>query len=85
MIHVAGIYKNEGENKIRHSSSLACFGIVNKNNSSTNTSDAQANKTVNGIWNQADMDSWFRHSDVNIIIQPRENVQRTQTVMPTHN
>lgn len=73
------------ENKIRHSSSLACFGIVNKNNSSTNTADAEANKVINTIWNQADMDSWFGHSDVNVVIQPRDNVQRTKTVTPVGN
>ncbi|MCZ8296185.1 RHS repeat-associated core domain-containing protein [Flavobacterium sp.] len=84
MIHVAGIYKNDEENKIRHSSSLACFGIVNKGNSTKNTSDKEANRVINGIWNQADLDSWFGHSDVKIIVQPRENVQRTQTVTPSN-
>ena len=80
MIHVGGIYKNEEENKIRHSGSLACFGIVNPNNSSTNTSDAEAKRVIGGIWEQADKDSYFGHSDIKIIVQPRKDVQKTKTV-----
>jgi hypothetical protein len=85
MLHVSGIYSNEEENVIRHSSSLACFGIVNIGNSTTNTSDAEANRVMDGIWNQADKDSYFGHSDIKIIVQPRENVQRTKIITPSEN
>ena len=77
MLHVGGIYKNEEENRIRHSGSLACFTIVNPNNSSTNTSDAETKRVINGITKQANK----TNSVVKIIVQPRKYVQRTKTVI----
>ncbi|MCY1663111.1 RHS repeat domain-containing protein [Chryseobacterium sp. SL1] len=85
MIHVGGVYKNEEENKIRHSGSLACFGIVNNNNSMKNTSDSEAKRVIGGIRKQADKDSMFGYSNIKVIIQPRTNVQRTQEVKKPSN
>lgn len=81
MIHVGGIYRKEEENVVRHSGSLACFGIVNDNNSFRNPSDKEANRVIGGIRQQSDNDSIFGHSNVKVIIQPRNNVQRSKEVI----
>lgn len=81
MIHVGGIYVNDEEHKIRHSGSLACFGIVNKNNSFKNPSDQEAIRVIDGIWKQADKDSFFGHANIKIIVIPRKNVEKTKEVI----
>ncbi|MCJ7934544.1 MAG: hypothetical protein MUW56_13165 [Chryseobacterium sp.] len=80
MIHVGGIYINDEERKTRHSGSLACFGIVNKDNSFKNPSDKEAIRVIEGIWKQADKDSYFGHANIKIIVIPRKNVEKTREV-----
>jgi RHS repeat-associated protein len=89
MIHVGATYQNEkddtygGKTRTRAGGSLACFGVVNKGNSANNTSDKETKRVVGGVRNQSDKDSWFGHSNVKIIIQKRQNVERTkQVVLP---
>jgi hypothetical protein len=87
MLHVGATYKNENDDtyglktRIRAGGSLACFGIVNKGNSASNTSDSETKRVIGGVRNQSDKDSWFGHSNVKIIIQKRENVERTKKVV----
>ncbi|HBV17311.1 hypothetical protein [Chryseobacterium carnipullorum] len=86
MIHVGGFYKNEKDStygdksRTRAGGSLACFGIVNKGNSLSNPSDQETKKIIGGVRKQSDNDSWFGNSNVKIIIQKRNNVERTKTV-----
>ncbi len=70
MIHVGGHYNNE-----QHGHSIAasegCFGIVNDNNSSTNTADQLTKKTISAIWKQAQK-SKARPNHIRIIIEKRD-------------
>jgi RHS repeat-associated protein len=86
MIHVGGNYKNEKDptyndkQRVRAGGSLGCFGIFNKRNSKSNPSDKETKRIIGGVRNQSDKDSWFGNSKVKIIIQKRENVERTKQV-----
>ncbi|WP_423740406.1 hypothetical protein V8245_00890 [Flavobacterium columnare] len=87
MIHVGGYYYNEKDAtnndkpRTRAGGSLGCFGIFNKNNSIKNPSDKESKRVINGVRSQSDEDSYFGYSNVKIIIQKRDNVERTKEVV----
>lgn len=70
MIHVGGSYDNESYGHAI-SASEGCFGIVNDNNSPTNTSDKLTKKVINTIWERAKK-SKARPNHIRIIIEKRD-------------
>lgn len=70
MIHVGGSYDNENYGH-SISASEGCFGIVNDNNSPTNTSDQLTKKVIKTIWERAKK-SKANPNHVRIIIEKRD-------------
>jgi hypothetical protein len=69
MLHVGGYYEKSGNTRL--AASEGCFGIVNPNNSPTNTSNEYSNNILNTIINQANS-SQTDKGKILIIIQKRE-------------
>lgn len=86
MIHVGGYYHNEKDStyddkpRTRAGGSLGCFGITNKNNSIKNPADKETKSIIDKIREKSDEDTIFGYSDVTIIIQKRNNVERIKKV-----
>ncbi|WP_262494369.1 RHS repeat-associated core domain-containing protein [Flavobacterium cucumis] len=68
MIHVGGNYDYNGSSKV--AASEGCFGIVNNNNSSTNTSNTETNNVLSAIQTQANK-SQSNPGHIRVIIEKR--------------
>jgi hypothetical protein len=76
MLHVAGNYVRNGKPTV--AASLGCFGIVNPNNSSSNTSNTYTNYVIGKIIHQANK-SETNNGHIRIIIEKREGHEYPNT------
>ncbi len=72
MIHVGGVYDNESKG-IATGASEGCFGIINKGNSATNTSDSLVKEIMKKVKEMADnsTDTTEKKGHIRIIIEKR--------------
>jgi hypothetical protein len=76
MLHVGGYYNKSGNTQL--AASEGCFGIVNPNNSPTNTSNEYSNNILNTIINRSNS-SQTDKGKILIIIQKREGNDYSKT------